>query len=169
MPPLFSIVGRSGAGKTTYLEKLVPALKRRGWRVAVIKHDAGGFDIDHPGKDTYRHAAAGADVVGISGPGRYAIIDRHDGETPLDELLGRLGPVDLVLTEGFKREGRNRIEVVRGAHAAEPALSAGQLIAVVSDLAVHPELPQFPLDDAEPLAEFISARITRERTERAGG
>lgn len=159
MPPLYSIVGRSGAGKTTYLEKLLPALKRRGLRVAVIKHDAGGFEVDHPGKDTWRHAAAGADVVAISGPGRHAIIDRHAGETPLDALVGRLGDVDLVLTEGFKRDGRNRIELIRAAHGSGPVMRTEELIGVVSDCEAHPGLPRFPLDDAEPLADFIEAQI----------
>src|SRR5512137_3181160 len=118
MIPIVSIVGKSGAGKTTLLEKLVRELKRRGHRVATIKHDAHRFDIDHPGKDSYRHFHAGADWTIIASPDKIASVRRLDRELTLDEIAAQVSGVDIILTEGYKREARRRIEVSRHAHAA---------------------------------------------------
>jgi molybdopterin-guanine dinucleotide biosynthesis adapter protein len=155
MARIVSIVGRSGVGKTTYLESLLPELTRRGVRVAVVKHDAGGFEMDRPGKDTWRYARAGSAVVAISGPDRFALIERRPRELSLDEVAARLPEVDLILTEGFKREGRNRVELLRRAHSEAPVLASSDLVAVLSDFPVHPGLPIFPLDDPTPFAEFL--------------
>ena len=86
MIPIVSIVGKSDAGKTTLLEKLIPELKRRGYRVATIKHDAHQFEIDHPGKDSYRHFHAGADWTIIGSPAKLALVRRLERELSLDEI-----------------------------------------------------------------------------------
>jgi molybdopterin-guanine dinucleotide biosynthesis protein B len=99
MIPIVSIVGKSDAGKTTLIEKLIPELKRRGYRVATIKHDAHQFDIDHPGKDSYRHFHAGADWTIIGSPAKLALVRRLDREFTLDEIAAQITDVDLILTE----------------------------------------------------------------------
>ena len=156
MPRIVSIVGRSGVGKTTYIEALLPELASRGLRVAVVKHDAGGLEMDRPGKDTWRYARAGAEIVSISGPDRFALIERRERELTLDEVAARLPGTDLILTEGFKREGRNRVELLRRAHSELPVLRTDDLIAVLADFPVHETLPRFPLDDPAPFAEFLA-------------
>ena len=101
--PVISVVGNSGAGKTTLLEKLVRELKHRGYRVAAVKHDAHDFQMDHPGKDTYRLAEAGADAVIISAADRLALLERVDEERTLDDLAAMVsGRVDIILTEGYR-------------------------------------------------------------------
>jgi len=100
MIPIISIVGKSEVGKTTLLERLIAELKGRGYRIGTIKHDTHGFEIDKPGKDSWRHARAGSDAVLISSSEKLALIKRVDRERTLDELLAYMGDVDLVLTEG---------------------------------------------------------------------
>jgi molybdopterin-guanine dinucleotide biosynthesis protein B len=102
--PMISVVGRSDTGKTTLLEKLIVELKQRGYRVATVKHDTHGFDIDQPGKDSWRHAQAGSDVVVISGPNRLALIEKREQEMTLDEIAGRVTNVHIILTAA--REGQ---------------------------------------------------------------
>jgi molybdopterin-guanine dinucleotide biosynthesis protein B len=157
--PIISIVGRTNVGKTTYLEKLIAEVKGRGWRVAVVKHDVHGFEIDHPGKDTWRHAQAGADIVCISGPSRIATIRKLDQELSLQEVVGHLPEVDLVLTEGYKREGKVRVEVYRSAVAAEPLCQAEDVIAFVSDVHPYRDVPTFGLDDPAAFADFLARRF----------
>lgn len=159
MAPIISIVGRTNVGKTTYLEKLIAEVKRRGWRVAVAKHDVHGFEIDHPGKDTWRHAQAGADVVCISGPTRIATIRKLDRELPLQEVVAQFPEVDLVLTEGYKQEGKLRVEVYRSAAAPEPLCQAEDVIAFVSDVHPYRDVPTFGLDDPAALVDFLAVRF----------
>lgn len=156
--PVISFVGSSGCGKTTYLEKLIAVLKGRGHRVGVIKHDAHGFEIDHPGKDTWRHAQAGADVVCIASPAKYAMIAKVEREPFLAELAARIDGVDVILTEGYKREGRVKIEVFRRAACVAPVCPAAELVAMVGDVEVYPGLPLVGLDDPEGMADFIETR-----------
>jgi len=113
-PPILSIVGRSDSGKTTLLEKLLPELKKRGYRVGTIKHDAHNFEMDKPGKDTWKHRQAGSDVVMISSASKVAIIEKVERELSLEELAAKADGVDLILTEGYKRQKQPKIEVVRG-------------------------------------------------------
>ena len=115
MIPVISIVGKSNSGKTTLTEKLLRELKARGYRVATIKHDVHGFDIDRPGKDTWRHAEAGADVVVISSPAKLAMIRKNERELTLDEVIARIDGVDLIITEGYKRGDKPKIEVFQSA------------------------------------------------------
>jgi molybdopterin-guanine dinucleotide biosynthesis protein B len=116
--PIVSMVGKSNSGKTTFLEKLLPELARRGYRVGVVKHDVHGFEIDQPGKDTWRLRQVGAGRVVISSPQRFALIGQVEQELTLDELTGRyLGDVDLVISEGYKRGDKPKIEVCRAARS----------------------------------------------------
>ncbi len=90
MPPIISIISKKRSGKTTLLEKLIPELKQRGYRVGVVKHDTHGFDIDHEGKDTYRHKAAGAEAVLISSPWKISLIQDVPEELSLDQLVAAI-------------------------------------------------------------------------------
>src|SRR3972149_11227924 len=112
MIPVVGVVGKSNVGKTTFLEKLIAELTRRGWRVGTIKHDAHGFDIDKPGKDSWRHAQAGSRAVAISSPEKVAVIKQVSREVTLDELASLVaGEGDIVLCEGYKRSEQPKIEV----------------------------------------------------------
>jgi len=155
-------VGRSGSGKTTLLEKLIPEIKRRGYRVAVIKHDAHRFEIDYPGKDTYRHYQAGADAVMISSAEKMALITRAGGrEAPLDELVRQLPPVDLVLTEGYKTGDRPKIEVHRKEFGRGLFSRPGELLALAADEPLDTGVPCFDLNDAAGIADLIENGFLR--------
>lgn len=101
-PPIVAVVGKSDAGKTTFLEKLIKALKKRNIKVGTVKHDVHGFDIDKPGKDTWRHAQAGADAVIISSPSKVAVIKKLEEEMGLDMVAELINDMDIVLTEGYR-------------------------------------------------------------------
>lgn len=161
-PPVICVVGRSKAGKTTLLEKLIPRLKERGYRLATIKHHSHpGIEMDRPGKDTWRHARAGSDHVIIAAPDRVASIRRVQRPPTLDELAAGIKNVDLILTEGYKRSNRPKIEVVRAARSREPLCEPEELLAVVSDVALNlpAAIPRFAPDDAEGLADLIERRV----------
>jgi molybdopterin-guanine dinucleotide biosynthesis protein MobB len=157
-----SFVAKSGTGKTTLLEKVIAELKGRGWRIGVIKHDAHRFDIDHPGKDSYRLTAAGADTMLISSPEKLALVKRHEASPPLEDLLATyFTDVDLVLTEGFKKSGLPKIEVHR-AERSETLLCRGEehdptLLAVASDSPLEIDVPLLDLNDPPAVARFIEA------------
>jgi molybdopterin-guanine dinucleotide biosynthesis protein B len=161
-----SFVGRSGAGKTTLIERLIPALTRQGLSVSALKHAHCGFDIDRPGKDSFRLREAGAGQVMIAGPERWALMTELRGAAPrLAQLLASMAPCDLVLVEGFRSEGAiARIEV-RGRDQAEPLLAAGDpdLIAVVCDDPIDVAPPLFKRDDVAAIAAFIVQRLGMER------
>ena len=161
-----AFVARSGTGKTTLLEKLIVELKRRGWRVGAIKHDAHRFDIDHPGKDSYRLAAAGADTTLITSPEKLALVRKHAASPPVEEIVAAyFADVDIVLTEGFRRSALPRIEVHRRERGGEfPRDAAGRdplLIAVASDEDLDIDVPVFGLDDAAGIADFLEATFIR--------
>lgn len=159
--PIVSVVGRSNVGKTTLLEKLIAELKRRGYRVATIKHDVHGFDIDRPGKDTWRHAQAGSDLVVIAAPDRFAMIGRTARELCLDEIVARLpAEVDIVLTEGYKRGNKPKIEVSRAACGRELLSGEEELLALATDQP-YPDLgvPQYGLEDAGGLVDLLERSI----------
>ncbi len=160
MPPVVSIVARSNTGKTTLLEALLPALKPTGLRVAVVKHHHYTSSFDTPGKDTFRLAEAGADlVVGVS-PVQVATFSREAGSEDLDAIIERYcSGYDLVLTEGYKRGGYPKIEVHRAERSTELLCRFDELLALVSDAHWETEVPQFALDDAESLAEFLAVWI----------
>jgi molybdopterin-guanine dinucleotide biosynthesis protein MobB len=165
-----SVVARSGTGKTTLLENLLPALKGLGLRVGVLKHHAHATPFDVPGKDTYRLAEAGADVVVGACAVQTAIFIPGNAAADLPGVINRhLGGVDLVLTEGYKRGPYPKIEVHRRERALQdpngPALlcAPAELLAVVTDerLALPPEVPQFDLGDATGLAALLRALVLR--------
>lgn len=158
--PIVSVVGRSDSGKTTLICGLVRELKRRGWKVATIKHDVHGFEMDKPGKDTWKHAEAGADTVVISSPWKMAMIEKVTEELSLDQLVERISNVDIIISEGYKRNNKPKIEIFRSTvHEAPLCAPADNLIAIASD--VHPDLgvPVFDPDDYAGLADLIEARF----------
>lgn len=159
--PVICIVGKKKSGKTTFIEKLVPALKARGLSVGTVKHDTHGFDVDKEGKDTWRHRKAGAATVVISSPDRLAVIKEMDREMELAEIAETFfADRDLVLTEGYFRSDMPKVEVFRPESHAQPLCGPDdawerKLLAFVSDAAVDPGVPVFGLDDADGLAVFI--------------
>lgn len=160
--PILSIIGKSGSGKTTLLEKLIPELKRRGRRLATIKHHSHpGFEIDQPGKDTWRHAQAGSDQVIIAAPDKIASIRRLQRELSLDEIAASIQDVDIIITEGYKRAGKPALEVVRAVTGLETISQPPQLIAIATDTALDINVPQFNLDDAEGLVSLIERTFLR--------
>jgi molybdopterin-guanine dinucleotide biosynthesis adapter protein len=162
---VLGIAGWSGSGKTTLVTKLLPLLVSRGIRVSTVKHAHHDFDIDQPGKDSWRHRQAGASEVLISSALRFALIHEHRGgtEPDLPELLGRMSPVDIVLVEGFKRERHPKIEVWRSS-VGKPLLAANDphIVAVATDnprqgLPHKLDIPLLDLDDAPAVADFVVA------------
>lgn len=162
---ILGIAGWSGSGKTTLLAEVIPLLTAQGLRVSTIKHAHHDFDIDRPGKDSYRHREAGATEVLVSSAKRFALMHEHrgDAEPTLQELLAKLTPVDLVLVEGFKREAHPKIEVWRRS-VGKPMLSTEDrnVIAVASDGPI-PGLSVPLLDASQPqqVAAFILAWMGR--------
>jgi molybdopterin-guanine dinucleotide biosynthesis protein B len=156
--PILSIVGRSNSGKTTLLEKLIPALTARGRRIGTIKHHFHGpVEVDVPGKDTWRHRQAGARVVALASRETLFIVGETQGEWPLQQIAHQaLFNVDLILTEGFKAGPMPKIEVNRAAQGL-PLLCGPEdkLVAVVSDRDHPVSVPRFGLEDVGPLADFI--------------
>ncbi len=158
--PIVCVVGRSGAGKTYVMERLVAELKRRGYRVATIKHDVHGFDVDKPGKDSWRHAQAGSDAVVISSPQKLALIKRVDDDSPLSTLSRLIGPdFDIVLAEGFKRSEAPKIEVHRRELAEGLLCAEEELLAIATDEPLRLKTPQYSPDDAAGLADLIEEKL----------
>jgi molybdopterin-guanine dinucleotide biosynthesis protein B len=161
--PIVSIVGRSNTGKTTLIEKLLRELVRRGYRAATIKHNAHGFEIDHEGKDSYRHKQAGAALTLISSHSRIAVIKDVERDYDIDEIsFSFIEDVDIILTEGFKGNDKPKIEVFRSAAYPDLLSTADDdLIAIATD-SRHPlDVPQFGLDDAESLTDIIERRFLK--------
>jgi molybdopterin-guanine dinucleotide biosynthesis protein B/molybdopterin-guanine dinucleotide biosynthesis protein len=159
-PALVAIVGKSDSGKTTLIEKVVPELVKLGLRVGTVKHDAHSFEIDHPGKDSWRHGQAGAHAYAIASPERLAFITRLDGEVPLADIARRFfAGFDLVVAEGYKRTAPYRVELFRvGAGHADPLCGPGEAIALVTDSTLRHERT-FGLEDGAGLARFLAARL----------
>jgi molybdopterin-guanine dinucleotide biosynthesis protein B len=159
-PPIISIVGLSGAGKTTVLEKLIPQLTRLGLKVGTIKHDVHGFEMDRPGKDSWRHKRAGAVTTVLSSPYQLGMVTDVDHDHSLEELAPLLSHVNIILTEGYMREPRAKLEVYRPEVGREPlARGDKNLIALVSSAPVELGVPCFSLDDMEGLAQFLAVRF----------
>ena len=156
---IFGIAGYSGSGKTTLIEKLIPLFTARGLRVSLIKHAHHKFDVDQPGKDSYRHRHAGCSEVLVTSSRRWALMHELRGapEPGLREMIGHIAPCDLLLVEGYKREPIAKLEVFRGV-VGESLLfpQDPHIVAVASDERVDTALPQFSLDDAPAIAAFIA-------------
>jgi len=157
---IFGFAGFSGSGKTTLIEKLIPLFTARGFKVSLVKHAHHTFDVDQPGKDSYRHRHAGATEVLVTSSRRWVLMHELRGaaEPTLQEQIARLSPCDLLLVEGFKREPIPKLEVYR-ASVGEPPLHPldPDIVAVASDARVDSPLPQFSLDDPASIADFIVA------------
>lgn len=157
---VFGITGWKNSGKTTLTERLVAELTRRGWSVSTVKHAHHAFDIDREGADSHRHRAAGAREVAIVSGKRWALMHELSGEAEpaLDAILARLSPCDIVLVEGYKREGHKKIETRRLDARDRTPLSPNDphIVAVAADYAVEePRLPVFALDDIAAIADFV--------------
>ena len=164
-PPLFGVAGWKNSGKTTLMVGLIGELARRGYAVSVIKHAHAKFEIDHPGRDSFKMREAGACQVALSSPRRFAVMRelRDAPEMSFAEIVAYVGPCDLVLIEGFKREAFPKIEIRRdGAASREPLKGTfPEIVAIASD---RPDtetesLPVFHLDDIAGMADFIVAHL----------
>jgi molybdopterin-guanine dinucleotide biosynthesis adapter protein len=155
---VIGLAGWSGAGKTTLLTRVIPYLLDEGLRVSVIKHAHHNFDVDMPGKDSWRHREAGASEVLVSSGRRWALMHELRGlsEPRLPELLAKLARVDLVVVEGYKSEPHRKIEVVRAANA-KPLLFPDDdwIVGVATDQAVETRLPTAHLDDIPAIAAMM--------------
>jgi molybdopterin-guanine dinucleotide biosynthesis protein B len=155
MTPLITIVGKSNSGKTTLLTKLIPEIKKRGYRIGTIKHAHHGFDMDREGKDSYRHKQAGAEATLVSSPGRIGMVRDEDSESLMD-LKHYLSDMDIIICEGFKREKVPKIEIFRkDVHKTPLCIDDEGLIAMVTDADVEINVPTFGLSEIEALASFI--------------
>jgi len=155
-PAIVSIVGFSGSGKTTLLEKLIHELMSRRYRVGTIKHDVHGFEMDTPGKDSWRHKQAGAVTTIISSPHQIGMVMDVDHDHDPNELKRFLQDVDIVFTEGYKRGDKPKVEVFRAGLRDEPLCKDDDhLIALVTDTEVELGVPRFSLDDVKGLGDFL--------------
>jgi molybdopterin-guanine dinucleotide biosynthesis adapter protein len=159
---VIGVTGWKNAGKTTLVEKLVAHFSQAGLRIATVKHAHHEFDIDHAGTDSFRHRKAGAREVAIVSARRCAVMHELDGEgePPLADVLARLSPCDLVIVEGYKREGHAKIEVRRGGGGTPLAPDDASIIAIASDSENRSTLlPVFHPDDVTGIASFIADRF----------
>jgi molybdopterin-guanine dinucleotide biosynthesis protein B len=161
MIPIVSVVGWSDSGKTTYLERLIPELVKRGLRICAVKHDVHGFEIDVPGKDSFRLKRAGAAMSVISGPDRIAVIADVDHDLSLAEIRDRFaGGVDLIISEGFKKDIHPKIEVFRrGVREGLLCTASDNLIAVASDCPIDADVQVVDLDDVGAMADLIEKSV----------
>jgi len=155
-PILLIIAGRSGSGKTTLLEGLIPELKNKGLKIGTIKHHHAEFDIDIPGKDSWRHKKAGAEKTIVSSPNRIGIVMDADHDHRPEELAPFLSGVDIILVEGYKGENLPKVEIFRkGVHEGPLCIKDKNLIALVTDSDLDLDVPRVELDDMKGLAELI--------------
>ena len=156
MIPVISLVGYSNSGKTTVLVEIISELKSRGYKVATIKHHGGDFDIDHEGKDTYRHMESGAVTKILSSPNKFALISKVEKEKTLDQLIEYVEGVDIIITEGFKNENKAKIEVFRQANKKERIKGIEkELLAVISDDEITDKVVKFSFENIKGIADFI--------------
>jgi molybdopterin-guanine dinucleotide biosynthesis protein B len=156
MIPVISVVGRSNVGKTTFLEKVVKELKGRGYRVAIIKHDTHGFEIDQPGKDSWRMAQAGSNVVVLSSADKMAMIKKPGQELSLDQLAALVEDgVDIIISEGYKSADKPKIEVFRSGVSDKIVSQEQELVALVTDQHIDLGVPQFAPDDVSAVVDLL--------------
>ena len=155
---IFGFAGWSGSGKTTLIEKLIPLFVQHGLKVSLVKHAHHSFDVDQPGKDSYRHRHAGCNEVLVTSSKRWVLMHELRGaeEPAFPEMLQRVSPCDLLLVEGFKREKLPKLEVYR-ASVGESLLHTqdSSIVGIASDAKVDTKLPQFDLNDAPAIVTFI--------------
>jgi len=159
---IFGFAGWSGRGKTTLIEKLIPLFVQRGLKVSLVKHAHHSFDVDQPGKDSYRHRHAGCREVLVTSSKRWVLMHELRGaaEPGFHDLVQQISPCDLLLVEGFKREKLPKLEVYRAAvgesllHPEDP-----DIVAIASDGRVDTRLPQLDLNDVPAIASFILKQV----------
>ena len=168
MIPIISIVGKSDSGKTTLIEKLVPELTRRGYRVATVKHDVHGFEVDREGKDSWRHKQAGAHTVVISSPQKIALIRDVEKDSTLDEIREKMGSgCGPLLSEGYKKDVQPKIEVFRKEkHKKLLCTKKDHLVAIVSNRKFNVGVPCFHLEDMKGLSNFIEKEFLKSKKEK---
>jgi len=155
-PPIICIVGNSGSGKTTFIEKLIPELKLRGLKIGTLKHDVHGFEMDKPGKDSWRHKQAGASTTIISSSQKIGIVMDVNHDHKPDELLPLFSDMDIVLAEGYKRADRPKLEIFRAEITKEPLSKEDKsLLAIVSDTTVDLDVPRFSTKDVKGVTDFL--------------
>lgn len=162
--PVIALVAWSGTGKTTLVESLIRLAKDRGLKVGALKHDAHSFEIDRPGKDSYRFTSAGADAMALVSDDKLALVRRHEQAPEVEILLQEyFAGMDLVLVEGWKNSALPRIEVFRSS-LGRTLLTRGEnhdshLVAVAADGPVEVDVPVLPLDDPAAVLDFINERF----------
>ena len=161
MTPIVSFVGYSNSGKTTFLAKVIKELKKRGYRIGVIKHDGHDFDIDHVGTDTWQHGQAGADVICIASSHKIAVMQKTVKPITLDEIIPLITSVDIILTEGFKQEQKPQIEV--NCQGLDFLGKKDNTIALISAENMYEGIAHFGLEDAEGVTDLLESMINRER------
>jgi molybdopterin-guanine dinucleotide biosynthesis protein B len=158
--PIVCIVGKSGSGKTTLMEKLIPELNCLGLKVGSIKHDVHGFEMDQPGKDSWRHKQAGSRTSIISSPQQIGMVMDVNHDHTLDELALFFPEVDIILAEGYKRKEKPKVEIFRREAHSQPLCENDKtLIALMTDTDVDLGVPRFTTNDAEGLAAFLTERF----------
>jgi len=161
-PPIVSFVGNSGSGKTTLLESVISQLTRKGFRVGTIKHDVHGFEMDKPGKDSWRHKQAGAVTTVISSPFQVGMVMDVEYEKSPEDLLALMPDLDLVLTEGYKTANLPKIEVFRSQISTTPiCCNDPSVIAIVCEEPIESDCPRFSPHDVEALAKFLIQHLAQ--------
>lgn len=160
-PPVVSVVGNSGAGKTTFLEKVIREMIHRSLKVGTIKHDVHGrFEMDKPGKDSWRHKHAGASTTVISSPHRIGMVMDVEYDHSLDELVSFFNGMDIILTEGYKKDHKPKLEIFRPEITKEPLCKNDEnLLAFISDAPIGFGVPVFSTEDIKGVADFLIAHF----------
>lgn len=165
MIPVVSVVSRhSNTGKTLVVCRIVEELKNRGYRVATIKHDAHDFEIDKPGKDSWKHSQAGSDIVILSSKSKFAMIEKVNEEYLIDEIVKKIenNKIDIVITEGYKSQNKPKIEVFRKEISKELVFEGdNNLFAIVTDVKLKNDVAQFGFDDINRLVDFIEIKFIK--------
>lgn len=159
--PVVGLAGYSGSGKTTFLEKLIAELKVRGYRVGVIKHTSHPVEFDRPGKDTWRHARAGADVVALAAADNVAVVRKFKSAPGPEDVLPLVDGVDLIIVEGFKKGSWPKIEIIREEVAERPFIPSKELLAVVGGSVSVEGAPCYGLEDAAAVADLIEQKFLK--------
>lgn len=164
MQPIISIVGKSNSGKTTLLESLIAELKRRGRKVATIKHTHHDFEMDGVGKDSWRFSQAGSDVIAIGSPHRLAIFRQvEEGLSPQELSRFMVRDYDIILTEGFIRSNTLKIEIHRKEQGKDLLCSPEQLLVVVTDEPLDIDVPQFSMGEIQKVVDLIENKLLAQR------
>ena len=164
VPVVCIVAASSGTGKTTFLEKLIKEVVNRGYRVGTVKSDSHGFEMDVPGKDTWRFAQAGAKATAIIGPEKYALIHKSEGRKDLGQVIEMIEDVDIILVEGYKASQMPRIEVVRREKGTDIISPLEYLIGVVTDVeGLDVPVPVLDINDIEGAADLLIGKCIKER------